>query len=93
MLTCTCKTPQPENSLASSDNVNVIDGEPAHISQSFASYGHGGGGGGTLIFSYTCTRRLGPILWVHIFEFQYFWSISDKMNRVFVLLGWGVKIL
>ena len=41
------------------------------------------GGGGTLICSYSCTRRLGPILWVHNFEFQYFWGISDKMNREF----------
>ena len=36
----------------------------------------GGGGGGTLIFSYI--RRLGPFFWGQIFEFQYFWGFSEK---------------
>ena len=36
----------------------------------------GGGGGGTLIFSYI--RRLGPFFWGQIFEFQYFLGFSEK---------------
>ena len=42
----------------------------------------GGGGGGTLIFSYV--RRLGLIFWVQYFEFQCFWGVFRKMN---ILLG------
>ena len=34
----------------------------------------GGGGGGTLMFSYI--RRLGPCFGVQNFEFQYFWGVS-----------------
>ena len=36
----------------------------------------GGGGGGTLIFSYI--RRLGSFFGVQNFEFQYFWEFSEK---------------
>ena len=35
-----------------------------------------GGGGGTMIFSYI--RRLGPLFWGQIFEFQYFLGFSEK---------------
>ena len=34
------------------------------------------GGGGNLIFSYI--RRLGSILGIQNFEFQYFWGFSEK---------------
>ena len=40
----------------------------------------GGGGGGTLIFSYI--RRLGPFFWVQNFEFQYFFGGFQK-NKYF----------
>ena len=36
----------------------------------------GGGGGGTLIFSYI--RRLGPFFLGQIFDFQYFLGFSEK---------------
>ena len=36
----------------------------------------GGGGGGTLIFSYI--RRLGPFFGGQNFEFQYFFGFSEK---------------
>ena len=37
----------------------------------------GGGGGGTLIFSYI--RRLEPFFWFQNFEFQYFLGFSEKI--------------
>ena len=46
----------------------------------------GGGGGGTLIFSYI--GRLGQFFWVPNFEFQYFFLVFRKMN-----IFWGMKIL
>ena len=39
----------------------------------------GGGGGGTLILSYI--RRLGSFLGVQNFEFQYFLSFSEKIQK------------
>ena len=46
----------------------------------------GGGGGGTLIFSYI--RRLGSLFWAQNFEFHYFWGFPAKMNIIL-----GIKIL
>ena len=46
----------------------------------------GGGGGGSLIFSYI--RRLGSFLWVKHFKFQYFWGFYEKL--IFFV---GMKIL
>ena len=42
----------------------------------FPEEGMGGGGGGTLIFSYI--RRLGLFFGVQNFEFQYFWGFSEN---------------
>ena len=42
------------------------------------SFARGVGGGGTLIFLYI--RRLGLIVLVQSFEFQYFLGVSEKNN-------------
>ena len=48
----------------------------------------GGGGRGTLVFSYI--RRLGSKFWgVQNFEFQYFLFGFSEKNNIF----WGMKIL
>ena len=47
----------------------------------------GGGGGGTLMFTYI--RRLGPFFGVQNFEFQYFWGFSEKFGYFFLGGGGG----
>ena len=47
----------------------------------------GGGGGGTLIFSYI--RRLRSFVGFQNFEFQYFWGLTFQKNEYFL----GMKIL
>ena len=44
-----------------------------HGAVSWSAVSQGGGGGGTLIFSYI--RRLGPFFGVQNFEFRFFWVV------------------